>query len=181
VDLSTQLREALAELWADRFERVVAIDADAQAALEAARAGALDAYVFSETDRPMDPDNFRRRVFEPLLVVAKMRKVRVHDLRHTYASQLIAARKELHYIQEQLGHHSPAFTLTVYGHLLPRDRRGEVDCLDEPASIRKPDASEAADDQPEKNETPQPSEITGFSRAGDRGRTGDLMLGKHTL
>jgi integrase len=59
VDLSAQLREALSELWADRFERVVAIDAEAQAALETARAGALDAYIFSDADRPMDPDNFR--------------------------------------------------------------------------------------------------------------------------
>jgi integrase len=41
-----------------------------------------------------------------------MRKVRIHDLRHTYASQLIAAGRGLHYIQEQLGHHSPSFTLT---------------------------------------------------------------------
>jgi hypothetical protein len=111
-----------------------------------------------------------------------MRKIRIHDLRHTYASLLIEARKELHYIQEQLGRHSPSFTLTVYGHLLPRDRRGEVDCLDdEPASIRKPGASAEMNAKAEENETPQPSEIAGLSRAGDRGRTGDLMLGKHTL
>lgn len=128
VDLSTQLRETLTELWRDRFERVVAIDAEAQAALEAKRAGALDAYVFTDTAQPLDPDNFRRRIFEPLLTVAKMRKVRIHDLRHTYASQLIAGGRELHYIQEQLGHHSAAFTLSVCGHLLVRDRRGEVDC-----------------------------------------------------
>src|SRR5262245_34968209 len=94
-----------------------------------------------------------------------MRKIRIHDLRHTYASQLIAAGKELHYIQEQLGHHKASFTLTVYGHLLPRDRRGEVDCLDDdPASIRKPGASTDADADSEKNETPQPSEIAGLSR-----------------
>ncbi len=182
VDLSTQLRATLEHLWHERFERVVAIDPEAEAALEAERAGALDAYVFSESDRPMDPDNFRRRVFEPLLVAAEMRKVRVHDLRHTYASQLIAAGKELHYVQEQLGHHSPAFTLSVYGHLLPRDRRGEVDCLDDaPATKRNPDATSVADSSVTQKETPQPVEIAGLSRAGDRGRTGDLMLGKHTL
>lgn len=142
VDLSTQLRKTLRELWADRFERVVGIDAEAQAALETKRATALDAYVFGEGERPMDPDNFRSRIFEPLLTVAKMRKCTIKDLRHTYASQMIAAGKELHYIQEQLGHHSPALTLSVYGHLLPRDRRGEVDCLDDqPASFRKPGAS----------------------------------------
>lgn len=58
----------------------------------------------------------------------------IHDLRHTYASLLLAAGKELHFVQEQLGHASPTVTLHVYGHLLPRDRRGEVDCLDDAAA-----------------------------------------------
>jgi hypothetical protein len=38
----------------------------------------------------------------------------------------------VNYIQLQLGHHSPAFTLAVYGHLLPRDHRSEVNCVDDP-------------------------------------------------
>ena len=42
--------------------------------------------------------------------------------------------------RQQLGHYSPAFTLSTYGHLLPRDRRGEVDCLDD-ASVCTPGAS----------------------------------------
>lgn len=162
VDLSTQLRDTLADLWANRFERFVAIDAEAQAALEAKRATALDAYVFSEGERPMDPDNFRRRIFEPLLTIAKMRRCTIKDLRHTYASQMIAAGKELHYIQEQLGHHSPAFTLSVYGHLLPRNRRGEVDCLDDqPGSFRKPAASTISSDAELRDATPQPVKIAG--------------------
>ncbi len=33
---------------------------------------------------------------------------------------LIEAGEPLTYIQQQLGHHSPGFTLTVCGHLLPR-------------------------------------------------------------
>ena len=66
-----------------------------------------------------------------------MRHVRIHDLRHTYASLLIEAGKELQYVQQRLGYHSAAFTLSVYGHLLPRERRGEVNCRDdEPAPIR---------------------------------------------
>lgn len=85
-------------------------------------------------DGTLDPDNFRRRVWEPLLEAANLRAIRIHDLRHTFASQLIEAGKELQYVQEQLGHHSAAFTLAVYGHLLPRNRRGEVDCLDESCS-----------------------------------------------
>ena len=100
VDLSTQLCKTLAELWDSRFERVVAIEAEAEAALEAKRASALDAYVFSDGDRPMDPDNFRRRVFEPLLTAAKTRRCTIKDLRPTYAppsntlGALIAALSE---------------------------------------------------------------------------------------
>ena len=64
----------------------------------------------------------------------------------------ISAPKELHFIQQQLGHHSPAFTLAVYGHLLPRDRRGEVNCLDDPAL-----PAEKAEG-PEENAAPQVAE-----------------------
>jgi hypothetical protein len=35
-----------------------------------------------------------------------------------------------HFVQDQLGHHDPKFTASVYGHLIPGDRRGEVDFLD---------------------------------------------------
>jgi hypothetical protein len=33
-------------------------------------------------------------------------------------------------LQQQLGHHSPAFTLKAYGHLLPRGTRRAVDALE---------------------------------------------------
>lgn len=44
--------------------------------------------------------------------------VRFHDLRHTYASLLIAQGENIKYIQKQLGHSSPMVTLNVYAHLL---------------------------------------------------------------
>ena len=81
----------------------------------------------------LDEYNLRHRVWAPLLAAAGMRHVRLHDLRHTCVSHLIGKGVELQYVQQQLGHHSPAFTLTVYGHLLPKDRRGLVNPLDEPA------------------------------------------------
>lgn len=134
IDLSTQLRTTLHTIYAHRYENVIALDATVQASLDAHRAPSLNDWIFPDAaGGVLDPDNFRHRVWKPLLVAAKLRHVRIHDLRHTYASLLIAAGKELHYIQEQLGHHSPAFTLSTYGHLLPRDRSGEVDCLDDVA------------------------------------------------
>lgn len=45
--------------------------------------------------------------------------VRLHDLRHSHASQLIRAGASAKVVQERLGHASAGFTLTVYGHLLP--------------------------------------------------------------
>lgn len=65
-----------------------------------------------------------------------------HTLRHTYASMLIEAGEPLTYIQQQLGHHSPAFTLKVYGHLLPRAGRRGVDVLDDSATTRNPAATD---------------------------------------
>ncbi len=132
VDMSAQLQETLRAVYAARFEPVPALPAEAQEAVEARPAGATEQWVFPDTKGGiLDADPFRARVFGPLLRAANLRHIRLHDLRHTYASLLLAAGKELHYVQQQLGHHSPAFTLAVYGHLLPRDRRSEVNCLDE--------------------------------------------------
>src|SRR5262249_52167309 len=70
--------------------------------------------------------------------------VRIHDLRHTYASLLIQDGWPLKYVQEQLGHASIQITGDVYGHLVPGANRDAADRLDElaPATIRNPRATE---------------------------------------
>jgi integrase len=94
-------------------------------------------------------DTFRQRVWAPLLKRAELRYRKPHTLRHTYASMLIEAGEPLTYIQQQLGHHSPAFTLKVYGHLLPRVGRRGVDVLDDSAAtIRNPAATDLLALQP---------------------------------
>jgi len=164
--MSAQLQDALRALYREQFEQVGAIDAEGQVALDEARANAMDAYIFPDaTGSLLDPDNFRHRLFKPLLKAAGLRHIRIHDLRHTYVSLLIAAGKELHYIQQQLGHHSPAFTLSVYGHLLPRDRRGEVNCLDDAAPTGTPVAPNAKNDVlDKKGKALDSAESQGFSR-----------------
>ena len=47
------------------------------------------------------------------------RRPRVHDLRHSHASWLIARNVPLPYIQKRLGHEKIDTTVSVYGHLLP--------------------------------------------------------------
>lgn len=46
---------------------------------------------------------------------------RCHDLRHFYASSLIAAGQSVKVVQERLGHASAVTTLDVYGHLFEGD------------------------------------------------------------
>jgi integrase len=158
VDMSAQLREMLQRRYAERFEAVVAIDVEAQAALEIERASALEAWIFPDsTGGLMDGDNFRSRVWEPLITASKLRHHVIKDLRHTYASLLLEAGREMHYVQEQLGHHSPAFTLAIYGHLLPRNRRGDVDCLDDGAPAGTPGAPDSMNTVMQKNRKPRDS------------------------
>ena len=136
VDMSAQLQAALRERFEHRVQRVVAIDPERQAAIDAEAANAvLDSWVFPGVDgkSPMDEHLFRRRVFKPLLVAAKLRHIRIHDMRHGYASLLLGKGVDLQYVSQQLGHHSPSFTLSCYAHLLPTDRHGLVNALDEPA------------------------------------------------
>jgi len=45
----------------------------------------------------------------------------MHQLRHHYASVLLAGGVDIKRVQSYLGHHSAAFTLDVYGHLMPDD------------------------------------------------------------
>src|SRR5947199_6041691 len=78
----------------------------------------------------MDADNFRHREFPRALRRAGLRHIRFHDLRHTYASLLIAQGAHPKYIQAQLGHASIQTTLDRYGHVMPEIHQAEARKLD---------------------------------------------------
>ena len=82
---------------------------------------ASDGSVFSAPEGgPLRPRNFRRRVFAPAVRTAGIVEgFRIHDLRHTCASLLIAQGAGPKEIAERLGHSSPVVTMTVYAHVLP--------------------------------------------------------------
>lgn len=50
---------------------------------------------------------------------AGVRRIRLHDLRHTHATIAIRAGVPISVISERLGHRSAAFTLSQYVHVLP--------------------------------------------------------------
>jgi integrase len=68
-------------------------------------------------------NNFFNRVWKPAVIDARhaglSKAPRIHDLRHTHASWLIAEKVSLPAIQRRLGHESITTTIDRYGHLAP--------------------------------------------------------------
>jgi integrase len=78
-----------------------------------------DALIFcTAKGTPLSGVNLVRREFKPALRRAKLPEVRFHDLRHSFASLLIAQGEHPKLISEQLGHASTKITLDRYGHLM---------------------------------------------------------------
>lgn len=76
--------------------------------------------VFATIDgRPYDPNRFVSRHYKPYLKRAGMPDFRCHDLRHTAATMMLKNGVDIKVVSQVLGHYSEAFTLMVYGHVLP--------------------------------------------------------------
>jgi integrase len=87
-------------------------------------------YVFpSSTGTPLDGRNVDRKLFQPTRRRAGL-SLRFHDLRHTFASILIAQGEHPKKISEQLGHASIAITIDRYGHLFDRSYSDVSDALE---------------------------------------------------
>jgi integrase len=78
-----------------------------------------DEFVFTHLDGgSIHPDLFSQ-TWSRLMDKSDVRRIRLHDLRHTHASILLKAGVPVKVVSERLGHSSPAFTMTVYQHVLP--------------------------------------------------------------
>ncbi|MFX0203017.1 MAG: hypothetical protein ACFFCW_43495 [Candidatus Hodarchaeota archaeon] len=95
--------------------------------------GGSPEYLFTnEKGGFIDLDNWRRRVFIPALKKASLRKIRIHDLRHSYDTIRISKGDSILDVSNQLSHHSVKLTLDTYSHWLPGKSKAEVDELDDP-------------------------------------------------
>lgn len=84
-------------------------------------------WVFPGNDpsKPLDynaPGRALRRIVERLGIPP----LRVHDLRHSYGSHMLANGAPLELVAERMGHANATITLSIYRHLLEHERRGWV-------------------------------------------------------
>jgi len=99
--------------------------------LEALPSRAVGGPVFPGADGGMFARTNMKRAWVRTITAAKVRPIRPYDLRHTFASLLIAAGKNPLYVARQLGHYSAGFTLDTYGHLIESVPRVQVEWIDE--------------------------------------------------
>ena len=175
--MSRELRRVLLDL---RDRRLLAAYLDGKTDI-------TDELVFPSPDGGiLDPDNLYHRYFLPLLAAAGTRKIRLHDLRHTFGSQLIQRGATIVDVKEQLGLSSIQVTVDTYRHLIPSADISFVDRLDEtqklepkPRQIAQPSATPA---QPrDLADMEIPAEVIDLLGGGGRTRTCDLRIMRPSL
>ena len=72
--------------------------------------------------QPMSYSNLITRGFHPARKRAGIRRIRFHDLRHTFASLMISNREDIVSVSRLMGHANASFTFNTYCHMLPRRR-----------------------------------------------------------
>lgn len=80
-------------------------------------------------ERPFDHQSFYRWYFKPACARAGLTDVRFHDLRHSYASMLLAAGVEVYKVSRWMGHANISTTDSIYAHLYPGDHSADAERL----------------------------------------------------
>jgi integrase len=81
--------------------------------------------------RPINPSNFLRRGFYPLLDRAGLPRMRFHDLRHSAATLLLGMDVHPKIVSELLGHTQIGITLDLYSHVTATMQRDAVTAFEE--------------------------------------------------
>ncbi len=77
--------------------------------------------------RVFDVGSFRRSYLRPTLRATGLPEMRFHDLRHTFASLMLAAGFPPYEVSRWLGHANLATTDAIYAHLYPSDYASHVE------------------------------------------------------
>jgi integrase len=101
--------------------------------------GDLPEYAFTNKHgRLINLYEWRKQIFYKALKKSGIKKIRIHDLRHTYATLRISKGDNVADVSNQLGHHSIKFTMDTYYHWFPGKKKSEVDGLDDPIHSNAP-------------------------------------------
>jgi len=93
--------------------------------------GKISKWVFhNQEGKRLDAGNLRTRIHYKICEKAKLRSIRIHDLRHSYATIRISAGHNLADVSRQLGHASIKITVDTYYYWIPNQTNREVDELD---------------------------------------------------
>lgn len=115
----TEERVALKSSYGRREIPLTAAMAHALRAVRPVDPREAEGPVFADSRcRPLVYSTVYHRVFVPARKSAALDWAGLHTLRHTCASLLVAEGRSLPQIATWMGHHSPAFTLAVYAHLV---------------------------------------------------------------
>ncbi|MCH7802443.1 MAG: site-specific integrase [Acidobacteria bacterium] len=71
----------------------------------------------------VEMSNVKQKNFKNVLRKAGLRSLRFHDLRHSFASLLLANGAPITYVSNQLGHANSQITLKVYAHWIPDENQ----------------------------------------------------------
>lgn len=113
------------------------------------RLGTEQDLVFNRYSRVIE-QNYIRRVFKRILKKADLHYIKLHGIRHSYASIMLSEGKNLFYVSRQLGHSGINITSDIYGHFIPSEGNREVDFFDSFTPICTPSAPKALNSQKEK-------------------------------
>ena len=85
--------------------------------------------VFCRPDgQPYNPKRFSRE-FDRRLARFGLPRIRLHDLRHTWATLALEAGVDVKVVAERLGHTSPMVTWTIYQHVTPPMQSGAAETV----------------------------------------------------
>jgi integrase len=110
-----------------------AVVADALAAHLATFPPGSDGLIFTTpSGKPHWHEHYGTRLFQRAVKDAGLPAgTSTHDLRHHYASVLLAARESVVAVAERLGHEDATLVLTTYGHLMPDSEQRTRRAVDE--------------------------------------------------
>ena len=94
------------------------------------RAGARGPLVFcTRTGVPIAPRNLYRN-FDAIILAASVPRIRLHDLRHTHATLLLAGDTTIRAVADRLGHSKTSVTLNTYAHVLREMQDRAIQAID---------------------------------------------------